>query len=126
MAATKPDNREVTLTYPKGSVSACLGLIKYLFPSVKFAWKTPTGTTPRGRRRSFNYKRRSPSDAGEPLRIMMKDGTSWWVRITGTPQDFIRALFAETDDDRFTGIYTQRGTNFLPEVELDKNGILPD
>jgi hypothetical protein len=125
MAGVKPENREITVAYKGGTVSAVYGLIKYLFPSVTFKWRKPTGTTPKGRRKSYASRRVSNSEAGQPIMIKMASGEVWWVRITGTPLDFINALLADNPDERFYGVYTKRGTNFLPEAVLDLNGILP-
>jgi hypothetical protein len=117
MAAVKPENREVTLSYPGGTVTCVRGLMTYLFPKIKYTWTVPTGTTPRGRRRSYYSRRRTNADAGQPLSIHMESGDVWQVRITGTPLDFINALIASTDDSKIAAVYSERGTNFLPKAE---------
>jgi hypothetical protein len=89
----------------------------YLFPKIKYRWEVPTGTTPRGRRKSFYSRRRTNADAGQVLAIHMESGDVWQVRITGTPLDFIKALIASTDDSLIAGVYSERGTNFLPKAE---------
>lgn len=117
MAAVKPDNREVTLSYPGGSVSCVRGLMKYLFPKINFTWNKPVGTTPRGRRKSYYFRRRTLADPGQPLYIHMESGDVWTVRITGTPLDFINAMLASVDSTQIAAVYSERGTNFLPEAE---------
>jgi hypothetical protein len=117
MATVKPDNREITIAYPKGTVTAVRGLMRYLFPEVKTAWKKPTGLTPRGRRKSYYSRRRTNAAAGQVLRLHTDQGDVWSVRVTGTPLDFINAMLASTGGEKIVAVYSERGKNFLPEPE---------
>lgn len=120
--ATEPNLRLVTLTYPKGTVTAVRGLINYLFGSTSAAvgWTpsaNPADPVTGRRRRKYGTRQRSSSRAGENLTMVLNNGEKYNVRVTGTHIDFIDFVLAKGVGRKVDNIYSERGTEYGPQVK---------
>jgi len=125
MATIPKERRETVLKYKGGSVQATYGILKFLFPNIKFVWKRPEGLTPRGRRKSWGHVMATTADPGQVIKVHTVDGDVWQCRITGTPLDFLNAIMDGRDDEKIAAIYTERGEKYAPEAEIDNIPVLP-
>jgi len=119
--ATDPNLRLVTLTYPKGTVTAVRGLINYLFGSSSAAvgWTpsaNPLDPVTGRRRRKYGTRQRSSSRAGENLTMVLDNGDQYSVRVTGTHTSFIDFFLAKGVNRKVANIFSERGTIYGPQV----------
>jgi hypothetical protein len=115
--AVDPKSRLVTITYPKGHMTASVGLVEYLLGNVALKWeKSSTPAAPGGRRkRKYGTKQRSSAIGGREITLQTGDGKSWKVRVAGADIDFIDYILANTAAGKVVGAYTARGSTYGPQ-----------
>jgi hypothetical protein len=118
--AIDPKRITYTLNYPKGSVTATLGLLEKMGAAFTPKWDaTVLGPKPGSnrRRRSYATTQRSAAKGGRNVIIRMRDGTEWQARITGAMLDFETYVLNRLGTVNVFGVYTARGTKYGPEFK---------
>jgi hypothetical protein len=110
--AVDPLAREQTITYPKGSVTAPLGLLNYIFGDVVPVWEK--GDDGPGRR-PYGTRQRANAAAGEPISLKLVDGGTYTVRVTGTHKNFIDQILSKSQGTVLE-CYSERGTIYGPQA----------
>lgn len=110
MATPDPKARRWAVTYPKGRVTACLGLLEYLFGTgdINTAPLIKTGTD--GKKRLSNVRRRVTAAGGKQMDIFTKDGKVYQVHYTGTTVSWVQGGVPKLDKTRVMAWSTRRGT----------------
>lgn len=108
-----PKARLVTLSYPGGTVTATRGLIDYLFPTRTPSW-LPNGESGKGKR-PFGSKQADNRAAGRLLKLKLKDGSTFSIRVTGTDTKFLQSFLAAGRVDNVEMVYTEAGTMYGPQ-----------
>jgi hypothetical protein len=124
--ATDPKARRITVGYPGGTMSATIGLVEYLLGAQKLVWSKPTaGTTADGKRkRKYGSKQRALALGGRPMSIVLDNGETYTVRVTGADLDFIEFVLARVEENKVLNIYTPRGTIYGPQFP-EAGAIVP-
>ena len=117
--AIDPKAREVTLTYPGGTVTAKLGIIQAIFGPQQIRWNAlsagpalPGGNT----RRKYGTRQRSSAAGGRQMFVRLDSGEVWSVRQTGTVIKFIDAVIARSAPGKVLNVWTPRGTIYGPQA----------
>jgi hypothetical protein len=115
--ATDPKARRITVAWPKGTMTATLGLIEYMLGDQKLVWQAPGGGTGAGgaRKRKYGAKQRATALGGRPLTIVLDNGEAYTARVTGADIDFIDFVLAKIGENKVLNIYTPRGTIYGPQ-----------
>lgn len=124
--ATDPKARRITVGYPKGTMTATIGLIEYLLGEQKLVWTNNTsGTTADGKRkRKYGSKQRALALGGRPMSIVLDNGETYTARVTGADLDFIEFVLARVEENKVLNIYTPRGTIYGPQFP-EAGAIVP-
>lgn len=120
--AVDPKARLNTITYAKGTVTAPRGLLDYLFgsgtPNVNWAVSTNlVNAITNRRRRKYGTRQRESARAGEPMKLVLKNGDIYTARITGSHTAFIDAFLSKGGGLNVANIYSERGTIYGPQVD---------
>jgi hypothetical protein len=115
--AFDPLAKQVTVTYPKGTVTAPYGLFQYLLGDLQLSWQPPSNSqNPDGRRlRKYGARQRASARGGRVMNLVLRSGDTFQCRITGTDTDFIDWILAKSGLEVVLNIYTQRGTIYGPQ-----------
>ena len=115
--AADPKSRLMTVTYPKGHMTASVGLIEYLLGTVQLQWLAPATPAAPGTRRKRKYgaKQRASAIGGREITLQTGDGKSWKVRVAGADIDFIDYILGNVAPGKVLGAYTARGTTYGPQ-----------
>lgn len=115
--ATDPKARRITVGYPKGTMTATIGLIEYLLGTQKLVWtNNASGTTADGKRkRKYGSKQRALALGGRPMSIVLDNGETYTARVTGADLDFIEFVLSKVTNNKVLNIYTPRGTIYGPQ-----------
>jgi hypothetical protein len=110
-----------TICYPHGTITAAKGLLTYLFGSLAQPtnWLPPLvldETITARRRRKYGTRQRGSARAGEAMRLLLNNGESYTVRITGTHTDFIDWFLAKGGGKKVANVYSERGTIYGPQI----------
>lgn len=116
--AKDPKARRMTVAYSKGTVTASLGLLGYLFGDSQPSWgEGSIGTTARGRRRyKYGSKQKSNAAAGKEVFLDLGEDGVYCVRVTGDVIDFVDRV-ASKAGTKVKRMYTRRGTIYAPTLE---------
>ena len=119
--ATPPGLRLNTITYPRGTVTAPRGLLEYLFGnlSASLRWEAPgSAVNPETgrRRRIYGTRQRSSARAGERMTLVLDNGETYGVSVTGTHIDFISFVLGRVQPGKVANIYSERGTEYGPQA----------
>lgn len=111
--ARDPLARRYTISYPKGTMHASLGLLNYLFGPQALDWP-PGGVEqgPSGRRR-FKYggRQKAAAAAGEEVFLDLGAVGVFSVRVSGAMVDFLQYILPATEN-KILAIWTKRGTEW--------------
>jgi hypothetical protein len=116
--AGDPKAKRITVTFPKGTLSASIGFIEYLLGDQKLTWKAPStpSPTPDGRRRRvYGTKQRGSARGGREMTFVLRDGSSWVARTTGADLDLLDFVLQKIGEDKVLNVYTKRGTIYGPQ-----------
>jgi hypothetical protein len=124
--ATDPKARRITVAYPKGTMTATVGLVEYLLGEQKLVWtNSSSGTTVDGKRkRKYGSKQRALALGGRPMSIVLDNGETYTARVTGADLDFIDFVLARVEENKVLNIYTPRGTIYGPQFP-EESAIVP-
>jgi hypothetical protein len=111
--AVDPKAKQVTVTYPGGTVTATRGLMDFLFPSRIPSW-LPNGESGVGKR-PFGSKQADNRAAGRLLKLVLSDGSTFSVRITGTDTKFLQTFLGAGNVSNVSMVYTEAGTIYGPQ-----------
>jgi hypothetical protein len=106
--AKDPKRRSARLSYSGGSVEMTVGLMEFL--GLKQGPNLLGAILP-GRRR---HTRRSRAKAGEPVVLLLDDGTSWACTVTGPMVKFENEFFVKRRAPKILMATTARGTEYVP------------
>jgi hypothetical protein len=110
--AIDPNAMQQTISYPGGTVTGALGLLKYIFGDVVPVWtRGPQG----GGRRPYGSRQRSNAAAGEPIKLRLITGEIYSVRVTGEHWRFIDQVIANSSGT-ISEVYSERGTIYGPQA----------
>jgi hypothetical protein len=110
--AIDPNGIMQTISYPGGTVTAPLGLLKFIFGDVVPVWtRGPQG----GGRRPYGSRQRSNAAAGEPIKLRLVGGKVYTVRVTGEHWRFIDQILANSSGT-IVEAYSQRGSIYGPQA----------
>jgi len=115
--AADPKARLMTVTYPKGSMTATVGLVEFLLGAQNLRWsESSLPALPGGRRRrKYGTKQRATAIGGRELKLKLSDGGTWTVRVTGADIDFLDYVLARAGTGKVLSAYTARGTIYGPQ-----------
>jgi hypothetical protein len=115
-----------TIAYKGGTVTAVAGLLDYLFDNVtgEVSWTAPASpadpVTGR-RRRKYGTRQRSSSRAGEAMQLVLKNGKTYIVRVTGAHIDFVEFFLSQGGGSKVANVYSERGTEYGPQAKAILN-----
>jgi hypothetical protein len=120
--AVTPNARLQTVSYPKGTATAPKALIAYLFGQNVggLAWtpsRDPADPATGRRRRKYGTKQRSSARAGEAMQVVLDNGETYSVRITGTHTAFLDFFLAEGLGAKVLNVLSERGTVYGPKPQ---------
>ena len=120
--ATSPNARLQTVAYQRGTATAPKALIAYLFGQNVggLAWTTsrdPADPVTGRRRRKYGTKQRSSARAGEAMQVVLDNGETYCVRITGSHTAFIDFFLAEGLGTKVLNVLSERGTVYGPKPQ---------
>lgn len=115
--AADPKARLMTVTYPKGSMTATVGLVEYLLGVQNLRWSAASlPALPGGRRRrKYGTKQRATAIGGREIKLKVAAGGTWTVRVTGADIDFLDYILTRADGSKVLQAYTARGTLYGPQ-----------
>lgn len=115
--AFDPLAKQVTVSYPGGTMTATYGLMQYLLGDLQLSWERPsTSTNSQGRRlRKYGARQRASARGGRVMNLLLRSGDVFQCRITGTDTDFIDYILAKAGLEVVLNIWTQRGTIYGPQ-----------
>lgn len=121
MATPAAGNKLNTIAYPRGTVTAPRGLLEYVFGPLGSAlsWEEPgTAADPRSgrRRRIYGTRQKSSARAGQVLFLVLDNGETYCVRVTGAHLDFISNLLGRMLPGKVVEVMSQRGTIYGPQA----------
>lgn len=114
-------NRLNTISYPRGTVTAPRGLLEYVFGPLDDAlvWTLPgTAADPvtGRRRRRYGTRQRSSARAGEAMKVVLDNGQTYTMRVTGAHLDFIDQILGRMLPGKVVGLFSERGTDYSPQA----------
>ena len=120
--AVNPNARLQTVAYQRGTATAPKALIAYLFGQNVggLAWTTsrnPADPVTGRRRRKYGTKQRSSARAGEAMQVVLDNGETYVVRITGSHTAFIDFFLAEGLGSKVLNVFSERGTMYGPKPQ---------
>lgn len=124
--ASDPNLRLRTVAYSGGTVTAVAGLLNHLFDNVtgEASWTAPANpadpVTGR-RRRKYGTRQRSSSRAGEAMQLVLKSGSAYSVRVTGTHTNFIEFFLSQGGGEKVANVFSERGTIYGPQARAILN-----
>lgn len=116
--AADPKAKLLTVTYPKGTMTATRGLIEFMLGTQTLQWKAPSSgpQLPGSRRkRVYGTRQRAAAAGGRELTVVINDGSSWVVRVTGADIDFLDYVLSKAGTTKIQKVYTKRGTIYGPQ-----------
>jgi hypothetical protein len=108
--ALDPKARRWAVTYPKGRVTGCLGLLEYLFGTSDINTAPLVKTGLDGKRRLSNLRRRVTASGGKQIDIHTKDGKVYQLHYSGSLTDWVLGGVPKLDKTRVMAWSTKRGT----------------
>ena len=120
--AVNPNARLQTVSYPKGTATAPKALIAYLFGQNVggLAWtpsRNPADPVTGRRRRKYGTRQRSSARAGEAMQMVLDNGETYTLRITGSHTAFIDFFLAEGLGSKVLNVYSERGIEYGPQPQ---------
>jgi hypothetical protein len=106
--AIDPNRRTTRIGYAKGSVEMTIGLMNYLGLNDR---GSVLGAILPGQRR---HTRRSSSRPGEPVELLLSDGDTWTVSVSGPMEAFENEFFVRRRAPKILKATTARGTEYVP------------
>jgi hypothetical protein len=110
--ATDPNDRNVTFSFPKGTMTGARGLIAYFMNLGSAQW-TVGGAG--GRKRKYGTRQRSLAAGGKVAYVRLDTDDIHTVRYTGTFQNFIDNILPKSKQGKVVEIMTQSGTKAGPQ-----------
>jgi hypothetical protein len=98
----------VSIGYSEGSVSMTLGLMQHL--GLNNRGNLLEAILPGLRR----HTRRSRSKPGEPVVLLLDDGSTWTVTVVGSMRRFEDEFFVKRRAPKIVKATTSRGTEYVP------------
>lgn len=108
--AIDPKARRAAIHYTKGRVTACLGLLEYLFVADPNPASAEVAVGPGGKRRLKNLIRRVTASGGKQLDVFTKDGKTYQIHYSGTLVDWRLYGVPKLDRTVVMGWSTKRGS----------------
>ncbi len=106
--AKDPKRRMTTISYAGGAVEMTIGLADFL--GLNDRGSLLEAILPGLRR----HTRRSRSKAGEPVELLLRDGSTWGVTVVGPMRRFEDEFFVKRRAPKILKATTQRGTEYVP------------
>lgn len=106
-----PLNKDIIVSYARGTVSGPRGLMQYLFDGLEFRWDDHM-VPGSSRRRKYGIRQRAEAAAGRVHYLKLDDDKLYTVRVTGATKDFIREIIAKANTQRVTAVYTKSGSTY--------------
>ena len=100
--------RVMTIAYGGGAVGMTIGLMDYL--GLNSRGSVLDAVLP-GRRR---HTRRSRAKPGEPVELLLNDGSTWGVTVVGSMRAFEDEFFVKRRAPKIIKATTARGTEYVP------------
>jgi len=113
MPPPDPLAKLVTVAYRGGTVTGTRGLMDYLFPGRTPSW-LPNGESGTGKR-PFGSRQADNRAAGRLLKLVLTEGGTFSVRVTGTDTSFLQAFLGSGNVDNVSMVYTEAGTIYGPQ-----------
>ena len=116
--ASNPKARIGTVHLSKGTASATIGLLEYLF-GADFEWRDPRqgASTPGGRRRrAYGTRLRTGARGGRVMFLRLVDGDVFTIRYTGAAMDLVGELLIKAKG-KIEQAWTERGTLYGPSPD---------
>ncbi|MCE2838995.1 MAG: hypothetical protein LW834_18925 [Cyanobium sp. 49614_E6] len=106
--AKDPKRRMVSIGYAGGAVEMTIGLMEFL--GLNNRGNILDALLP-GRRR---HTRRSRSKPGEPVELLLSDGSTWGVTVVGPMRKFEDEFFVKRRAPKIVKATTALGTEYKP------------